>query len=403
MSEWRNVKLSDVCKFQNGFAFKSSQFCDNGKYKIIKIKELKNGEITFFNDTATIINGAEYKKYEVCNGDVLFALTGDPVSKSNPLSWVGRVSRYKGKEKCLLNQRVCIAKPSNGELDKDFLFYYFRTFENYFRLASKATGSANQANISTKTLGAEVFQLPPLPEQRTITATLSALDNKIANNNAINQRLEQMAQAIFKSWFVDFEPWGGVMPEDWMEVEFSSFLIPRVEKSNDPTIPLFSVTDTGIYLRSEKFNKKLSRKDTKNKIAYETDLIFGMSREILNWGVMRSPIGCVSAAYNIYAVDSSINSRYLESFIQAHIVYFRDLIRPATREGQGLDKGALMAKSIYLPPQEVLRHYYEIDDVISAQIKEYENETTNLSEIRDALLPRMMSGEISISDLFEAK
>ena len=91
-----------------------------------------------------------------------------------------------------------------------------------------------------------------------------------------------MAQAIFKSWFVDFEPWGGVMPDDWETMNFSSFLTPKVEKSNDPTIPLFSITDSGIYPRMEKFNKSLSKIDTKNEIAAATDIVFGMSREILN-------------------------------------------------------------------------------------------------------------------------
>ena len=189
------------------------------------------------------------------------------------------------------------------------------------------------------------------------------------------------------------------MPNDWREVEFSSFLTPRTEKTNDPTVPLFSVTDTGIYPRSEKFNKKLSKASTKNKVAYSTDIVFGMSREILNWGIMRSPIGGVSSAYNVFAVDSGVNSKYLESFINAHAFYFKDLIRPATREGQGVDKAALMSKSIYLPPNEVLTEYYTIEDALIAQILEKEIESAHLAEIRDTLLPRLMSGELSVADI----
>ncbi|SLM18272.1 Restriction modification system DNA specificity domain protein (fragment) [uncultured spirochete] len=212
-----------------------------------------------------------------------------------------------------------------------------------------------------------------------------------------------MAQTIFKSWFVDFEPWGGEIPSDWQVVEFSSFLAPRIEKSSDPTIPLFSVTDTGIYPRGEKFNKNLSKADTKNKIVRETDLIFGMSREILNWGVMRSPIGGVSSAYNVFSVDSGINSKYLESFIKAHHSYFKDLIRPATREGQGVDKGALMLKSIYLPQNDALADYYAIEDALTAQIREKEVESARLASLRDTLLPRLISGELSVADLGDAK
>ena len=226
---------------------------------------------------------------------------------------------------------------------------------------------------------------------------------KILHNNrqntAINHHLEQMAQAIFKSWFVDFEPWGGVMPDNWRIIEFSSFLKPRIEKSNDPTTSLFSVTDRGICPRGEKFNKNLSKADTKNKIVRETDIVFGMSREILNWGIMRSPIGGVSSAYNVFTVDSKINSKYLESFINVHPFYFKNLIRPATREGQSVDKDALMLKSIYLPPDIVLAEYYAIEDSLTAGIRESIEESVRLAILRDTLLPRLMSGELSVSDI----
>jgi type I restriction enzyme S subunit len=239
--------------------------------------------------------------------------------------------------------------------------------------------------------------LPSLPEQIEIGRTLRALDDKIANNRAINNCLELMAQAIFKSWFVDFEPWGGKQPVEWQVVKFSTFLTPRVEKSSDPTIPLFSVTDTGIYPRYEKFNKNLSKAETKNKIVHETDLVFGMSREILNWGVMRTPIGGVSSAYNVFIVDRGINSKFLESFIKAHSFNFKDLIRPATREGQGVDKTALMLKSIYLPPEEILAEYYTIEDALTVQMRERGAESACLAALRDMLLPRLMSGELEVA------
>ena len=210
------VRVGDVVSFQNGYAFKSKDFTQNGFFKIIKIKELKNGKIKFFSDSARInINDENIlNKYKVENGDILFALTGDPISKNNPLSWVGRISIYKNKDIALLNQRVCRAIFSN-KIDSKYFYYYFRVFENFFSLASKATGSASQANISTKTIEESFIQLPPLETQKKIASILSALDDKIELNNKINENLEMQAQAIFKSWFVDFEPFGGVMPEDW--------------------------------------------------------------------------------------------------------------------------------------------------------------------------------------------
>lgn len=117
------MKLSEVCDFQNGYAFKSKDFIQDGKYKVIKIKELKDGIVRFFDNSATILDIDESKKrYIVEKDDILFALTGDPVSKNNPLSWVGRVSKYYNDEDALLNQRVCKLIP-NDSVDKIFVFF----------------------------------------------------------------------------------------------------------------------------------------------------------------------------------------------------------------------------------------------------------------------------------------
>ena len=224
MEEWKECRLGDYCDFQNGYAFKSSEFKTNVEYKIVKIKELKDGLVKFFDDSASvdIHDIKEFEKYKIYRNDVLFALTGDPVSKPNPLSWVGRVSIYRSDENALLNQRTCKIKKSD-EIDNQFLYYYFRQWENFYALASKATGSASQANISTNTIADTIIKLPPLPTQQKIARILSTLDDKIELNNKINTNLEQQAGALFKNWFVDFEPFGGKMPEGWKEKTLDSF------------------------------------------------------------------------------------------------------------------------------------------------------------------------------------
>ena len=140
-------------------------------------------------------------------------------------------------------------------------------------------------------------------------------------------------------------------------------------------------------------------KNAKNKVIHETDLVFGMSREILNWGIMRSRIGGVSSAYNVYIVDSRINSFYLESYIKAHSLYFKDLIKPASREGQGVDKAALMGKELLMPPAHVLQAYYSIENAFRSMVEHIQNENVHLESLRDTLLPRLMSGEIDVSDI----
>ena len=117
-----------------------------------------------------------------------------------------------------------------------------------------------------------------------------------------------------------------------------------------------------------------------------------MSREILNWDVMTDQIGCVSPAYQVYRINSDIiNPIYLKYYIQSNIDYFSDLIKPGSREGQGIDKGLLMQKNIYLPP---LNDYYKIINKFNAyykQLSDLENKIATIRNECDSLLINLIS------------
>jgi len=180
--------VGDYVDFQNGYAFKSKDFCENGDYNVIKIKELKDGKIKITSDTAMVKYMKDIEKYVVDDGDILFALTGDPISKPNPMSWVGRVSIYRGKESAVINQRVCKVISKYG-LNPLYLYYFFRNNSEFYQLAAKATGSASQANISTKTISDTYINLPNIEYQNKVVGILSSLDEKIEINNKINDNL----------------------------------------------------------------------------------------------------------------------------------------------------------------------------------------------------------------------
>ena len=186
------MRIGDYVTFQNGYAFESKDFCSDGNMRVIKIKELKDGEIKFFDDSAKVNLDEEgdLQKYIVRKGDVLFALTGDPVNKNNPLSWVGRVSIYNFDFPAVLNQRVCkMVSLDDNITNLKYLYYHFRSFENFYSLASKATGSASQANISVNTIASEEIEMPDIGVQDKIVQILDAITNKIYVNNAINDNL----------------------------------------------------------------------------------------------------------------------------------------------------------------------------------------------------------------------
>lgn len=305
-----------------------------------------------------------------------------------------------------INSGMVIIRPGE-DFDTMFLYQYLRSC--YFRaqITQFQSGSA-QPQLPISTLQKMKVIKPDIAAQRRIASILSSLDRKIELNNKINADLEEMAQAIFKNWFVDFEPFKdgkfvdselGMIPEGWKVVVFDNILKVTTTKTGKEGIPEYSVTNTGIHPRDEKFTKNLSKSSAKNKLIRKGNLVFGMSREILNWGIMKEEVGGVSSAYNVYIVDEKIvNTTYLECFIAQRMDYFADLIKPASREGQGVDKALLMKKIICIPPSEVMDVFLEKYNSIIHLTEIRNQENSRLSLLRDTLLPRLMSGELEVPE-----
>ena len=279
----------------------------------------------------------------------------------------------------------------------DPAYFYYKFFKNNLRYLD--SGSA-QSQITIDDLKRLEVSLPSLLEQQRIIRILKSFDDKIALNNRINHNLEEQAQALYKSWFVDFEPFKngkfvdselGIIPEGWRVLPFSAFVQISNEKVDSEFIPEFSVTNTGIIPRDAKFNKQLSASSLKNKITRKGDLVFGMSREILNWGVMKDVVGGVSSAYTVYKIDKQImDEDFLRLYIQHHPEYFKDLIKPAAREGQGIDKKVLASKKIYIPEDTLWIGFKEkINSLVEAQ-HQLMNQTDLLANLRDEVLPTLM-------------
>lgn len=399
--EWKEVRLGDVCDLIAGFAFKAKDF---GEFptKVIKIGDIKPPFVDYVGQVGVDISNYDINrlsKYTVKYGDYVLAMTG---------ATIGKVGKYISKNFSYINQRVLKFSPKQN-VDADYINYIIcsNIFAKY--VVNYVDSESAQPNISASTISKFAFQIPSeKDDQRRIASILSSLDRKIELNNKINADLEEMAQAIFKNWFVDFEPFKdgkfvdselGMIPEGWKVVVFDNILKVTTTKTGKEGIPEYSVTNTGIHPRDEKFTKNLSKSSAKNKLIRKGNLVFGMSREILNWGIMKEEVGGVSSAYNVYIVDEKIvSTTYLECFIAQRMDYFADLIKPASREGQGVDKALLMKKIICIPPSEVLDVFLEKYNSIMHLTEIRNQENSRLSLLRDTLLPRLMSGELEVPE-----
>jgi len=401
MSDWEKTKTSKICSFQNGFAFKSSVFSNSG-YRVIRIKELKDGGIRFFDDSAYVdVELDDFKTYQVQQGDILFALTGDPVSRNNPLSWVGRVSKYRGNEICLINQRVCMAFPDEKFIIKDFLYYYFRVFDNFYTLSAKATGSASQANISTKTIGDTDIRLPSIMEQHVIAAILSRLDDKIELNNHINANLEAQAQAIFKSWFVDFEPWDGVMPEDWQTgslLDIADYLNGLAMQRFRPAdgkvgLPVLKIKELrqGVCDSSGELCSPGIRPDY---IVRDGDVIFSWSGSLLVDFWCGGDCGLNQHLFKV--TSKNYDKWFYYIWTCYHLDQFIAMAADKATTMGHIKREALANAEVLIPSAKDYTILGEILAPLYDQVINNRLESRKLALLRDTLLPRLMSGELAV-------
>jgi type I restriction enzyme S subunit len=203
-SEWEVHRLGELVSHQKGHAFKSKDYRPQG-HGIVRVSDFTDRSI----DTESCNYLAEelahnYDSVALKHGDVIIATVGS--WPTNPASVVGKTVRVpKEANSFLLNQNA-VKLTANDRLDQTFLFHLLKTetFQGY--IVSLAQGSASQASITLKSIFDFNARLPPLPEQKAIAHILGSLDDKIELNRKMNATLEGMAQALFKSWFVDFDP-----------------------------------------------------------------------------------------------------------------------------------------------------------------------------------------------------
>lgn len=189
---WVKKKLGEVCKIQNGFAFKSNLFSDEGK-PILRISNIQKGKISFDNivyfkeDSYSV----DLSKYMVYPDDILMALSG---------ATTGKVGLNSSNQILYLNQRVALFKEDKKEIHHKFLFHYLN---NKGEEALRNAGGAAQPNLSTDTLKTFEILYPPLPEQQQIVSELDCLQGIIDKKKAQLQELDKLVQSIFYTMFGD--------------------------------------------------------------------------------------------------------------------------------------------------------------------------------------------------------
>lgn len=415
-------KLEEIAEFQKGFAFKSKDFKDSG-VRIVKVSNLTSESIDSSSCVCIDNDLAEkYIQYELIKDDIIITTVGS--WPTNPASVVGKVVKVpENMNNSLLNQNAVRIR-GNSLVNQRYLYYLLKS--NNFRdyIIGTAQGSANQASITQKDIKNFKYDIPTLKEQEAISKILSDLDEKIETNIEINKKLEEMAQAIFKQWFVDFEfpnedgkPYKssggemveselGMIPKGW-EVDSLSNLVkevitgktPSTKKSENygdkyPFVTIPDMHNKVFVTKTERYLSEDGHKLQEKKLIPKNSIMVSCI----------ATVGLVSISSEAVHTNQQINSIIPNSIEE--VFYFYEYLKLMEDRLKGIgsagsatlnvNKGEFEKIKYIYPDSRIINKYNNTVKNIYEKIKLNEIENNRLVQLRDILLPKLMSGEIRV-------
>ena len=383
--EWKEVRLGDILNFRRGHDLPHSA--------------MKPGNIP--------VAGS--------NGVIGYHDTATPIKPILTIGRSGNVGKPYFYEEAWAHNTTLYVDDFKGN-DPKFLYYLCQTmpFANFGGGSAVPTLNRNHIHPLETKIPVKV------EDQRSIASVLSYLDRKIELNNKINDDLEEMAQAIFKNWFVDFEPFKdgkfvdselGMVPEGWKVVtlddltsKFGTGLNPRknfvLGHGNNYYVTIKNMGNNRIYLndRCDKVDDEALAKINKRSKLQKGDLLFSgigtigkvamVVHDPINWNTSES-------VFNMQPIDT-VSSEFIYLLLLSD--KFQQYVQQNAQGGvqQGIRMASLKAFQFAIPND--LKLFDNLVKPIISKVKSNDKENDTLSLLRDTLLPRLMSGEIEVPE-----
>lgn len=327
---------------------------------------------------------------------------------------IGRVGVYCGsvflvREECWVSDNA-IKAMCKENIDLGYLYYLLSSLH----LNERRIGTS-QPLLTQNILNNIEVEIPELAIQKKISSILELLDEKIKLNNEINKNLEEQAQAIFKSWFVDLEPFGGIQPSEMQFIPLQE-LCKVVTKGTTPTTLGKSFTSTGInFIKAESIldnhsidSSKFAFIDEetnallKRSVIKANDIVFTIAGTLGRFAMVDNsvlPANTNQAVAIIRPDETKVTPAYLYSFFIGnwHNEYYSKRIQQAVQANLSLT--TIKSLPIAVLKNTTMNNYDKLVSPLFALMKSNEEENRRLSKLRDTLLPRLMSGELDVSNL----
>lgn len=414
MSAFPLVQLGEVATVRSGYAFKSKDWTDSG-VSVIKIQNVRAGRVDpagcSFVSTETAAGAARYR---LRDGDILVTMSGE----------IGSVGLVRNSAGWMLNQRVGKVELTSGHCDPAFIYYALLRPDTKKVMEATAYGAA-QPNISPKLIAALEIPMPDHRVQIAVASTLSAYDELIENNTRRIKILEEMAQSIYKEWFVDFRYPGhenvplvdselGPIPEGWRCVRVDEMGViqrGRSYKGSDvvpsgglPFLNLKCIDRDGGFRRSG--IKRYVGPYKSSHVADAGDVLVAVTdmtqerRIVARAGRVPASVGS-PAIVSMDLVRLSPTSACGPVLLYS-VLRFSGFAESVKNFANGanvlhLHPDRIAEFKVAVPSDELSAHYESAVGRLLDLAEALEVKCSVLRETRDLLLPRLVSGEIDVS------
>ena len=420
MDEWKEYKIKDVTSILGDGIHGTPKYDENGSVFFINGNNLENGKIVIRENTKRVSPEEAAKHQKPLNDRTIF------VSINGTL---GNVARYNG-EPCILGKSACYFNVKE-EFDIDFIYYVVSNNEFRKEIERLATGTTIK-NVSLETMRNYTFSVPSRFEQKKVASILKSLDDKIEVNRKINENLEQQAQALFKSWFVDFEPFKngefveselGMIPKGWRVGRYDDIIESTISGDWGKEKPEGNYTHKVACIRGCDFQ------DIKNGLRGKTP-----ERFILEKNFQTKHFKDKDVLVEISGGTATVSTGRVCPVSQLLIDKFNDdivctnfcrLVRPRNNYGAylyyswlykynnkvmfGYENGTSGIKNfrikdfislepVVIPSEEALLAFQSMIDKLQMKLQMNGSESQKLATLRDTLLPKLMSGELNVFD-----
>ena len=395
-------KLGDYIRIKHGFAFKGEYItAENNGVVLVTPGNFEIGG-GFKEDKCKFFNGDYPKEYVLSPYDLIVTMT-DLSKQGDTLGYSALVP--KTNRVYLHNQRIGLVDVYNPKADKMFIYWLMRTQKYQKTIVATSSGSTVKHTSPSRIYDVEV-DLPPIDVQKKIAAILSALDEKIAINRAINDNLQQQAAALFESWFVNYDPWDGVQPSEWENAPLGSFV--EIKRGGSPRPIQDFLSDSGLRWLKISDVTSLSSPfvlEIKEHIKEE-----GLRKTVfLHAGELVLSNSATPGIPKILDVDTCIHDGWLyfpKSELSKYYLYlfFKHIRKELVALGNGsvftnLKTDILKAFPATKADESTLKEFDALVTPLFDAMLNADRENFKLAAMRDALLPKLMSSEIDVSEV----